>query len=223
MTSSLLPHFLCLCDPWPLVCDHIMFAGSGNTGNVIRHQPSLSHFSVSYCPVPCMYPPIHDCILYSIYFYLCKFIIFVTFLLCSFLFIHFHTMFMSCMCMCRHIYFHTMFRSVFPVIQSHTMFTYSHIMLHTMFMRCMCMCRHIYFHTMFFYVFPVHTIPHYVHIPIMLPCYIVCALYVISTLCSSLYSFFIHCVCVYNIICDMYFHAFHTMFHCVCVPLCVCS
>ena len=31
-----------------------MFAGSGNTGNVIRHQSALPRFSVSHCLTPCM-------------------------------------------------------------------------------------------------------------------------------------------------------------------------
>ena len=69
LTSSLPPSFLCLCDLWPVVRDPIVLAGSGNTGNVIRHQSALSHFSVSHCPTPCMCSPIHECILYSIYFY----------------------------------------------------------------------------------------------------------------------------------------------------------
>ena len=197
--SSILSEFV-ISDLRPVVHDPTVLAGSGNTGTVIRHQPSLSHFSVSYCPVPCMYPPIHDCILYSIYFYLYKFIIFVTFLLCSFLFIR--TIFMSCMCMCRHIYFHTMFRSVFFVIQSHTIPYYVHILPY--YVSYYVYAVYVYVQTYIFsYYVPLcfslfiqsHTMFIYSHI--MLPCsYIVCALYVISTLCSTLYSF-LHTLCVY--------------------------
>ena len=140
---SILPEFV-ISDLRPVVRDPTVLAGSGNTGNVIRHQPSLSHFSVSYCPVPCMYPPIHDCILYSIYFYLCKFIIFVTSLLCSFLFIHFHTMFMPCMCMCRHIYLHTKFRYVFPCSYNPILCSHTPILCFILCLCGVCVCADIY-------------------------------------------------------------------------------
>ena len=106
--------------------------------------------------------------------------------------------------MCRYIYSHIIFRSVsFFAIQSHTIPCYVHILPYTVYVYVQ-----IYiFHTVFCYVFPVHTVPHYVHcapllhcmcivcnsilcssysflihcvhIPLMPPLYIVCALYVI--------------------------------------------
>ena len=116
-----------------------------------------------------------------------------------------------------------MFRSVFFVIQSHTIPYYVHILPY--YVSYYVYAVYVYVQT---YIFPYcvllcfpcsynPTLCSHTHYASLLHCMcIVCN----STLCSSLYSFFIHYVCVYNIICDMYFH---TLFHCVCVPLCVCS
>ena len=144
--SSILSEFV-ISDLRPVVRDPTVLAGSGNTGTVIWHQPSLSHFSVSYCPIPCMYPPIHDCILCSIYIYFC---------------------------VCVDIYIPILYSALFPFlpynpILFHAMFTYSHI-------RCMCMCRYIY-SILCSVMFSLFIQSHIMFI--VLPCYIVCALYVI--------------------------------------------
>ena len=147
LTSSLPPSFLSLCDLRPVVRDPTVLAGSGNTGNVIRHQSALSHFSVSHCPTPCMCSPIHECILYSIYFYVSMYVglfIFITlFMICSSLLI---SVSMSLYCYCI-VYMFT------PVISSYYVLLCPHFMCMTLYMYdfiCMTgICPHIcpYIHT----------------------------------------------------------------------------
>ena len=109
----------------------------------------------------------------------------MTSILCSSLFIHFHTvfsLFMQCMCMCKHTYiFHTMFHYVLPCSYISILCSYIPILcfpVHTLYVS-----RHVFF-TLCFTLYSSLS-------------YIVCICIVdISLLYITLYSSFSYIVCM---------------------------